>query len=156
MKRMIRRLVQALPVLLAVVLTAGVLLVPALLSAAPVSIVGALLQDPGPGPIVVLIAMLLRVVIPTAAAWLFTEYTKGVGFINRLGALGVGAAGVIWGFLGSLLAGVIPGFELPAGFTDLTAQGIAGALSGLVTLITHVQSTAAARAASRRSRGMKY
>lgn len=154
MKRMIRRMVQSVPMLaLALALSAVVLAVPALAAPAPVL---AILQTSEPGPILVLIAMLLRVVIPTAASWLFTEWTKAIAWINNLGAVGVGLAGVVWGFLGSLLAGKIPGFELPASFSDLTAAGIASALSGLVTLITHVQSTAAARAATRKSRGLRY
>ena len=142
--------------LMAAVLSLGVLAGPSLVSASPAPVV-ALLQAPGePSMFMVLLAAVLRIVIPVAAAWLFTEYSKGVEWLNKLGDLGVGLAGVFWGALGTFLTGKIPGFELPPNFSEFTVGGIASFLSGLVTLITHVQSTAMARASARRSRGLKY
>lgn len=111
---------------------------------------------PSPSTIAVLIAGLLRLGVPLAAAWLMTEWNKGIGWINNLGAIGVTGAGLVWGYLAAFITAHVPWFPLPSDISQVSVQNFATFLSGLITLITHVQATAPARAAARRARGLKH
>lgn len=131
--------------------------------AAPVAthaVVLAVLQTPpaptAPSAIAILIAGLLRLGVPFAAAWLMTEWNKGIAWINGLGAFGVTAAGMVWGYVASFITAHVPWFPLPADISQVTTTNFVAFLSGLITLITHVQATAPARAAARRARGLKH
>lgn len=110
----------------------------------------ALMQAPPPAPSawVILLAAVLKVVAPTIAGLIFTEYTKVIAFVQQYGAVAVGIVGVLYGALAAWAASHIPGVVFPPAFSDWTVDGITGLLTGLIALFTHVQITQKAKRVS--------
>lgn len=88
--------------------------------------------------------ILLTAVLPTVSGFIAAEWAKGLAYVQSLGGVkGAIVGAVVAALAGALfpwLAAHIPGITayIPTDFHNLTADEVAGILTGLLNLLFHV------------------